>query len=1110
MVLLADRFLSDRAAWVDVATGQDVRVRLIKTSDAAGRTTSGPARPPDDRSAWADRCASMSRLRHPLINPLIDYGSCGGSQVFEAYAINPPVRASGAAASRLLAHAALFLESQGVPIAPEVGPFLMREVTAGPASAGRSVGVVLRRRAALDAILDVLDAHAPAGTAHLDVAGPPASGLTTMQVLVAREARLRGYAPVSAHVLARFPSLIELLPARHVCLIVDEPATDHVRHVVSMLVARLAATSARRHVLVRWHRTTFSIPSAVLLDPLGAAAMTAMVFVDPGSGPSADELFEAARTADGRPGVFLRTLRAVSFAAHDPRHAVVHEAVQPYQVERPAPTRPGPGVDVLPRAERLARAGRHAAACRLLTRAARVLEGRGNPAAAARCACALGWILRGRGRSEQALRSLERCAALAGSAPIAIDAVIARGVVQCDEGRLVEAEATLRGASVAAQSAGDASTARTAALALARTLMWQGRYDESSSALSPLLPPDDDDPLGVEVWALAARVRVLEGQVRGALEAARHAVDAAARHADPRRAAAAHRAMAIVLADLGDTARAREHVEKGLAAARAAHLPLASLRLRLVLTGPAEAGRHDCHAPGPARTGHRHAASGVASGFSRTSLPRLLEAQVKAAAGIDISTIVRDTGARALRARSERRRPFAELETLLEMSHSAPDDRTALERICTHVCTELRACTAMIAASIDGRDVIAWAGRPWQGDTSVCAQALAGGRGVPPDAQRQPQQAAEPIRYGGVVIAALACRWTAGMPINTSTAADLLRAAALAAAGSVRARLDEHAAGVDRQPASRELLGDSAPAVALRDAVARAARAPFPVLIEGESGSGKELVARAIHRLSPRRERRWCAVNCAAITDDLLEAELFGHARGAFTGATGDRPGLFEEADGGTLFLDEVGDLSSRAQAKLLRVLQDGEVRRVGENLPRRVDVRVVAATNHRLEDDASAGRFRADLRFRLDVVRIVVPPLRARVADIPLLASCFWRAASAQVGSCATLAPETLSALARYDWPGNVRELQNVIAWMAVHSPRRGRVGPAALPARLAQATAPSSGTFEIAREEFERRFVRAALARAGGHRSRAADALGISRQGLAKMLRRLNIETP
>ena len=215
-------------------------------------------------------------------------------------------------------------------------------------------------------------------------------------------------------------------------------------------------------------------------------------------------------------------------------------------------------------------------------------------------------------------------------------------------------------------------------------------------------------------------------------------------------------------------------------------------------------------------------------------------------------------------------------------------------------------------------------------------------------------------------------------------------------------------------------------------------------------------MARAIHRLGPRRDRRFCALNCAALSDDLIEAELFGHARGAFTGAVGERPGLFEEADGGTLFLDEIGELSARAQAKLLRVLQDGEVRRVGENVSRRVDVRIVAATNRRLEQEVAAGRFRADLRFRLDVVRIDVPPLRDRAGDVPLLASRFWGDAAARMGSRATLSPEAIAALARYEWPGNVRELQNVIAWMAVHSPRRGRIGATALPAHLAQRDGP------------------------------------------------------
>jgi transcriptional regulator with PAS, ATPase and Fis domain len=280
------------------------------------------------------------------------------------------------------------------------------------------------------------------------------------------------------------------------------------------------------------------------------------------------------------------------------------------------------------------------------------------------------------------------------------------------------------------------------------------------------------------------------------------------------------------------------------------------------------------------------------------------------------------------------------------------------------------------------------------------------------------------------------------------------------------------------------------------------------VLIEGESGSGKELVARAVHRLSSRHARRFCAINCAALSDELLEAELFGHTRGAFTGAMSERAGLFEEADGGTLFLDEVGELSGRAQAKLLRVLQEGEVRRIGENLPRRVDVRIVAATNRPLEREASNGRFRTDLRFRLDVLRITVPPLRERVGDIALLAQHFWKQATERVGSHATLGSEALAALSRYDWPGNVRELQNAIAWMAVHAPRRGRVGASLLPAQLASTTLATGSSFELAREEFERRYVRAALAQAGGQRLVAARALGVSRQGLAKMLRRLRIE--
>ena len=205
----------------------------------------------------------------------------------------------------------------------------------------------------------------------------------------------------------------------------------------------------------------------------------------------------------------------------------------------------------------------------------------------------------------------------------------------------------------------------------------------------------------------------------------------------------------------------------------------------------------------------------------------------------------------------------------------------------------------------------------------------------------------------------------------------------------------------------------------VRAQIALAARAPFPVLIRGESGCGKELAARAIHALGQRRHRRCAAINCAALPDELIESELFGHVRGAFTGAAVDRAGLFDEADGGTLFLDEVGELGGRAQAKLLRVLQDGEVRRVGENQARRVDVRIIAATNVSLEDAVRRGTFRADLFYRLDVVRVRMPALRERRDDIPMLARHFWHDCTARVGSRARLEARVLEALARHDWPG-------------------------------------------------------------------------------------------
>jgi transcriptional regulator with GAF, ATPase, and Fis domain len=357
-------------------------------------------------------------------------------------------------------------------------------------------------------------------------------------------------------------------------------------------------------------------------------------------------------------------------------------------------------------------------------------------------------------------------------------------------------------------------------------------------------------------------------------------------------------------------------------------------------------------------------------------------------------------------------------------------------------------------------------------------------------------------------MAAMACRWPADALPDWGRVRGLLHATAAAIAPCARVVLDRKLAPPPVQAAAGEIVGVSECVGNLRREIARAAGAPFNVLIEGESGSGKELVAQAIHRLGPRKHRPVCTLNCAALPDELAESELFGHARGAFTGATAERKGMFEEADKGTLVLDEVGELSARAQAKLLRAIQEGEIRRVGENFTRPIDVRLVAATNRPLRPAVEAGVFRRDLLYRLEVIRIAVPPLRARAEDVPVLALHFWQVATTRLGSRATLAPATLAALARYDWPGNVRELQNVMSALAVAVGPRGSVGPDRLPGIIARHEIQGATTLDEARRVFEVSYVRAALARAGGQRTRAALDLGLTRQGLSKLVARLGLD--
>ena len=308
---------------------------------------------------------------------------------------------------------------------------------------------------------------------------------------------------------------------------------------------------------------------------------------------------------------------------------------------------------------------------------------------------------------------------------------------------------------------------------------------------------------------------------------------------------------------------------------------------------------------------------------------------------------------------------------------------------------------------------------------------------------------------------------------------------------------------VSESPAMRRVM----------DLATRVAPHATTVLVTGESGTGKEVLARAIHRMSPRRDQAFVAVNCAAIPEALLESELFGHARGAFTGAVADKRGLFEEADKGTLLLDEVGDLPLPLQVKLLRVLQEGAIRRVGEARERRIDVRLIGATARDLEADVKTGRFREDLFYRLNVVRIHLPPLRERPEDMERLALVLLQRAADRAGRNAKLAEDVLPALRQRRWPGNVRELENAMERAVVLSPDgvvRGaafRDAGAGLSTDTPEARAATPVRLKDAVAQAEREAIATAIAATQGNREQAARALGVSARTLYYKLKELDI---
>jgi len=328
-----------------------------------------------------------------------------------------------------------------------------------------------------------------------------------------------------------------------------------------------------------------------------------------------------------------------------------------------------------------------------------------------------------------------------------------------------------------------------------------------------------------------------------------------------------------------------------------------------------------------------------------------------------------------------------------------------------------------------------------------------------------------------------------------------------------RRQIHELKQELDEKYGFENIVGQSPAMLRILDTVRRVARSDIPVLILGESGTGKELLAGAVHRNSPRAEKKFVAINCAGLSESLLEDELFGHVKGAYTGAAGERPGRFEHADGGTMFLDEVGDMPLSMQAKLLRVLENGEVVRVGANEPVRVNVRVLSATNSDLAEKVRNKEFREDLYFRIKGATVDIPPLRSRREDIPLLIEHFIHAANEKHGrKVKGLTADARRVLMSYPWPGNVRQLRNTVENMVVLA-EGDRLDVGDLPPEIH--TPPGDAASEqfgqlagISLEEAEKELIRNTLKMTGGNREQAAEILGIGERTLYRKIKEYGLK--
>jgi DNA-binding NtrC family response regulator/tetratricopeptide (TPR) repeat protein len=1084
MQLMADRFAvhGDGRAF-DLATG--ARVTLIVGS-VGGES---------EHLRWTERGAMLSALRHPAMPTLVDFGLAGESSRFEAW---------------------------------EMGTQVPRQGTGYPTEELRIADCGLRivERPEIAALAEMFHTAGGPRPHASAVFGPEGAGKREVVHELARIARARGFVPVASRLIGSRQA--DLWRGRSLFVIAD--AADE-RTWASFLDAALR--DAVPHVLLLVGEDECRAVDGVPLRPVPVDALVSAVRPQH-AGPLREQtLRRAAERSRGWPGRFARLLwpeyqkridgRAVG------RPTLLQVAEQPAIYggeeqdpdvfdESPRPCEwPAPGeLAALRRkmeqaAVDVAR-GRHAPGIRQLRQVAGSLARRGAWSDAASGALALAGALLRRGQPREAHAAIEdgrEYATRGDEDALLIDFATLSGDAWIDRGRLDEADSVLGTALAAARAHADPERIASASLALARGSYWRGEYAAAEAGLASV---PDVPRARLRRVLLEARIAVGLGDVNRAMTLAARASEAAAVEPDGAKAAVAW-VTAIVHVAAGDLGAADRDLSQALALARAAHDPQRALRARLLRAEVNRSSGRIGAASAQLQRLRRVMAAAPAIVRARWDVVKALTApDADARAIVDHSRQATGLGALGLYVSTRAGRhggaaaadPFVdELVEILRVCQTAADEIGLLKEVCARLRRHLHAAAVAFMAVRGARvDTMASEGSRIEGE--VAMRAVQAGITIAPHRLQDRIEAAAPIEYGGEPIGALCARWTIGSTYDTTRASAVLATSAAAAApmlAAVAARQAVSDAGAS------ELLGVTAVMAALRQAVARAAAAPFAVLVDGESGSGKELVARAIHRGSARRHKPFCALNCAALPDDLVEAELFGHTRGAFTGAAADRAGVFEEAHGGTLFLDEIGELTPRAQAKLLRVIQDGEIRRVGENLPRRVDVRIVSATNRALRQEVDAGTFRLDLLYRLDVVHITVPPLRERREDIAVLAAHFWRDAAQRVGSRATLGAATVAALARYDWPGNVRELQNVLAALAVRTPARGIVPPSALPPCFGDGGAADSWSLDEARRTFELRFVRAALVRTGGHRGRAAAELGVTRQGLTKLMTRLGI---